>query len=498
MTVTDASPALPAEAAPLPEIEVAPPPIKPARLVSLDIFRGVTIAAMLLVNNPGIGNAYAPLKHADWHGWTPTDLIFPFFLFIVGVAVPFSLARRSADASSTRLSLLAGIWSRALVLILLGLLLTGIPYVNIDRLPEGYTTLKVLRIVTYVFSWGGVIALLVPWRSKRIARFLPIAVAAVFALLLLAIHHANRSALAAGIGESFSFGNGMFTPYKLRFPGVLQRIGICYGVAASIALFAGWRTVLMSAVLLMAGYSALMLRMPYPDHVTGSLSRQDNLARHVDVDVFRNHVYPAYPDPEGLVSTLPAIASVLLGIWVGIRLRATDRTQAEKCAWMLAMGVVVTILGVLLDWWLMPINKQIWTPSFTVFTAGLGMLSLGLCFYLADLRGRRRWALPFVIYGMNAIAAFVLAGLLVRGATLIRLDDPRNDNPEAKITLLTAWKQQVTQGVHQFADWLQQASPYAPDIATPGMTSLAYSLSFVLVVLLFMSVLYVFKIFVKV
>src|SRR2546421_9490621 len=114
------------------------------RLQSLDVFRGMTIVGMLLVNNPGTENAYAPLEHANWHGWTPTDLIFPFFLFIVGVATPFSLAKRAATGGD-RLQLLGGIWLRALSIVLLGALLQGTPFNGMDALPEGFIALKILR-----------------------------------------------------------------------------------------------------------------------------------------------------------------------------------------------------------------------------------------------------------------------------------------------------------------------------------------------------------------
>jgi predicted acyltransferase len=492
MTFTEAPTA--AAISGIPDIQIpAPAPAKAARLASLDMFRGITIAAMLLVNNPGLGTAYSPLEHAEWNGWTPTDFIFPFFLFIVGVAIPFSQSKRASTGASTG-ELLGGIWIRALSLIMLGLLLQGTPFREVNPLPPGFALLRILRVTTYIFLGCGFIALLYPWKS-RLAWILPLMVAMIFVLLAVAIHLANRNALANGLPHSFSFGNGLFTPWKLRIPGVLQRIGVCYGVAASIALLAGWRTVLGAAVILMALYSGLMLKAPYHDHAVGSLTRGDNLARGIDEDVFRSHNYPNYPDPEGLLSSLPAIASVLLGVLVGYWLRS-NRPPAEKCAGLLAIGVIVAVFGKCLDLWLMPINKQIWTPSFTVFTAGMGMLGLGTVFWFADVRGRRRWALPFTIYGMNAIAAFVFAGIVTR-LGYITFRNPANPDG-ARITVIKYCQTHAADGVARLSDWLQHLSPHMPNLNTPGNTALAYSIGYVLVILLLMSVLYFCKIFIKV
>src|SRR5829696_2216197 len=168
------------------------------RLVSLDVFRGITIAGMVLVNNPGSwGHIYRPLEHAEWHGWTPTDLVFPFFLFIVGVAIPFSLARRTAVGARSRGEVLTTIWTRALSLMLLGWLMQ-IP-AGADALPEGYRLLKFLRVVTYAFIAIGIIALLIPWKSRRFAIGVPLLVALLFVMLYWVHTFANRHALEAGL-----------------------------------------------------------------------------------------------------------------------------------------------------------------------------------------------------------------------------------------------------------------------------------------------------------
>jgi predicted acyltransferase len=500
MTVTEASPAPSrlSDPKPLPEI-VVDRTTKPARLESLDIFRGITIAAMLLVNNPGSwSNVYAPLGHASWHGWTPTDLIFPFFLFIVGVAIPFSLAKRSSTGEKSRKQLLGGIWGRALSLVLLGLLLAAIPSAR-DALPDGYGLLKAVRVAGYGVVWITFVALLFPWKSPRLAMGVPLLVALVLLLLYWSMVFACRHALGAGLPENFAFGGGILTPWRMRFPGVLQRIGVCYGVAATIALFAGWRTILASAIGFMAIYAALMLSVPFDGHVTGALEKNDNLARHVDVAVFgqspaRNHNY-SYPDPEGLLSTLPAIASVLFGILIGLCLRS-DRPAPKKASITLGWGVAVTCVGLAMGWWLMPINKQVWTPSFTVFTAGMAMLGLGAVFYVADVRGHRRWALPFKIYGMNAIAAFVLAGILGRVSATIAFKHPRTGDDTHPLAYA---KDAIGDGVHHAAAWLaQHVGPAWQVVDAPNNLSLAWAIAFVLFVLVVMSVLYTCRIFIKV
>jgi predicted acyltransferase len=243
------------------------------------------------------------------------------------------------------------------------------------------------------------------------------------------------------------------------------------------------------------------------------LTRNDNLARRIDEDVFdryqktptgeyvknakgeriavAKHNYDEYPDPEGILSTLPAIGTSLLGILVGYGLISARRTNVEKCASLLAKGVAVTIVGVLLSWWLMPINKRLWTPAYAVFTAGLAMLTLGLIFYLADVKGRRAWAWPFKVYGMNAIAAFVLSSVLVKSAMLIKMAD-------GKTSLLSFCKAHLKQSVSDAGAWWAAHLGHLPPLDTPPNQSLAYSLAFALVVFLILLVMYAFKIFLKV
>jgi len=495
-------------------------PTKPARLQSLDVFRGITIAFMLLVNNPGPGVAYTPLEHAKWDGWTPTDLVFPFFLFIVGVAIPFSLSKRKSNPSISRWTLLGQIWLRALALVMLGMTLRAVGGgLGLWRpLPQGLRLLPMLHVLMYIVAWVGTFAMLINWRWKLAARWTTPLITFIFTLLMFAIYYANKNAVAHGY-DIASLGRGPFRPDQFRIPGVLQRIGIVYGCAATIALFAGWRTLLISAIILMAGYSTLMLKGHYPNHVAGSLTQEDNLARHIDVAVFdrsvvdadgktvwvQKHTYGPYPDNEGILSTIPSIATSLLGIIVGLWLMRPI-PALERCAGLLAMGVPVTILGWLLNWWLMPINKNLWSPSFVVFTAGLAMLGLGFLFWTIDVRGRRRWALPFTIFGVNAIAAFCAQTLVPHVMGMFQLANPYSDDHE-KISSLRFAENWAIHHVQDAANWLQVHTEVgwagslihlSNAMHDPGMTSLIGSAVFILICWLLLSVLYVSKIFVKV
>jgi predicted acyltransferase len=303
------------------------------RLVSLDAFRGLTIAAMMLVNNLGsYTQAYPPLLHAEWHGWTPTDLIFPFFLWIVGVAMTFSFARR-VEEGGDRGVLIRHTVRRSALIFGLGLLLAGFPYYNLAT---------------------------------------------------------------------------------IRIPGVLQRIALCYLMGSLIFLYTTWRGQAAVIVGLCTAYWMLMTLYPVPGFGPGVLEPIGNFSQYIDWMLLPGHLYRATKvwDPEGVVSTLPAIATLLFGVLVGHLLRSR-RELAEKAAWLLATGVLLTVAGYLLGL-IMPVNKKIWTVSFAVFTAGLAQLGLGAFYWLVDGVGWKRWATPLVHYGSNAIVVYVLSGLVAR------------------------------------------------------------------------------------
>ncbi len=312
------------------------------RLVSLDVFRGATIAAMILVNNPGDwGNVYAPFLHAKWHGWTFTDLIFPFFLFIVGVAIVYAFSDR-VIASTSKINLYKKIVRRTLILFGLGLFLSGFPY--------------------YDFS-------------------------------------------------------------TIRIPGVLQRIAVCYFIVSLIYLHSGKRAQWIWAIGLLFVYWAFMAWYPVPGIGAGLYEKGQNFSAYIDQLVLNGHMwtYTKTWDPEGVFSTLPAISMTLFGVLTGHMLRS-KKSQLEKTVQMFLYGNLALWIGVIWNQWL-PINKNIWTSSYTVIMTGMALIVLAFCYYLADVKGYRKWTKPFIIYGMNAITVYVLSGILARLLYYIKIGE---------------------------------------------------------------------------
>lgn len=318
------------------------------RLQSLDAFRGATIAAMILVNNPGTWDAvYPQLRHAAWHGWTFTDWIFPFFLFIVGVAMVFALARR-VEQGIRPTRLFPRIVSRSLKIFLLGLFLNAFPF----------------------GLWGH-----------------------------------------------------QFDLASIRIPGVLQRIAICYFVVSMISLHAGVRVQLLILVGLLIGYWGVLTLIPVPGFGAGVLDPVGNICWYVDSKVLAGHTWAGAPapgfDPEGIISTLGALATTLSGALLGRWLRS-EHTREEITIWMFVAGYVSIFLGFVLDTW-MPINKNLWTPSYVVFMNGWALTVFATLYWLIDVRNYRKWATPLVQYGMNAIAVFVLSGIVGRLLVVVKL-----------------------------------------------------------------------------
>lgn len=358
------------------------------RLVSLDAFRGITIAGMILVNNPGSWrHVSGPLRHAKWHGWTPTDLVFPFFLFIVGVALAFSFQRRLALGQS-RSRLFGQVVRRTIILFLLGLIMYGFPDF---RLIGPYILVILGLTLLYqdepVFGPGGS----GPARTRKIAAWVIVLTAVVY----------------------FALDFGHFQETQLRVPGVLQRIAVCYFFAALIAMTWGVRGGVVSAVLILGGYWLIVANVPPPAGYTAAVTGPEGLLHDwIDVKLLGEHLYRERPDPEGLLSTLPAVATVLLGLLAGQWLRSS-RDKREKVIGLFFAANLALVLALCMNYAL-PINKKIWTSSYVVLTAGLALHCLAMCYWLIDVRGYRRWAWPFVVFGANAIAVYVASSLVAK------------------------------------------------------------------------------------
>ncbi len=361
---------------------------KSTRLVSLDAFRGATIAGMILVNDPGTWSAVFPqLRHAAWHGWTFTDFIFPFFLWIVGVAMTFSFAKR-LQQGETESKLIRHIVQRAAVIFLIGLGLTAFPFGLIFDSPFSLST--------------------------------------------------------------------------LRIPGVLQRIGICYLFAGLILLKSGIRWQLIWTSLLLGGYWLVMKLVPVPGFGAGVLEPTGNLCWFIDSNLLKGHTWVWAPapgfDPEGILSTIPAIATTLFGVLTGHWLRS-ERSMEDKTGWMFVAGNILLLSGAILDMWF-PINKNLWSSSYAIFMAGWALVCFAVFYWLMDVKGYKRWATPFVIYGMNAIAMYVLAGLLEKLMFLIEWTRPDG----SKISL-----------------WGYVYQTFFVPLASPMTSSLLFAIAYVLV-----------------
>lgn len=369
------------------------------RLLSVDLLRGLTIGFMILVNDPGDSRVSFPaLEHADWNGFTPTDLVFPTFLFLVGVALVLSYARRERDGIE-RGAFLWHAFRRTLLLLAIGILLNGFP--------------------------------LFPWRT-------------------------------------------------LRIYGVLQRIALCFGVGSLLLAFtrnnrqriAVFVTVLVSVLV---AYWLLMRFVPVPGHGMPVrdfplLDKDINLVAWLDRKLLPGRLYEHTRDPEGLLSTIPAIGTLVMGMLTGLWLRSAHSVQ-RKAAGLFVAGVSALLLGG--AWNLaFPINKKMWTSSYVLWAGGCSLLLLAFFFWLCDVRGLRGrgWA-PLQVFGKNAIASYVFAELLAGGSYFIKVQG----QPIGGYVYNHAFK----------------------NVGSPAIGSMLFSLFFVAVCWVPMAVLYRRRIFLK-
>lgn len=374
------------------------------RLLSLDVFRGATVAAMILVNNPGSwAHIYAPLEHAEWHGCTPTDLVFPFFLFIVGVSISFAMQSKKLDRQQHGM-LVKKALKRTLILFGLGLFLALFP-----------------RVFTEPLS---------VWSTVRI-------------------------------------------------PGVLQRIAVVYFIAVLIFIKCSERRIIWIGAALLIIYWILMFAVPVPGVGPANLEKETNLGAWLDrLLLTEAHLWKSSKtwDPEGILSTVPAVVTTLMGILTGCYIRRKDIDAAKKISWMFTAGLLSLLAG--MAWALQfPLNKSLWTSSFVLYTGGWAILIFSMCYWLIDVQGYQRFTRFFVVYGMNAITVFFLSGLIPRIMNMIQIDTEDGTS----LGLQT---------------WLYQTfiTPYF----SPLNASLVYALLFILFWFLILRWMYNKKIFIKV
>ena len=382
-----------------PAVVSASKAVESQRLLSLDAFRGLTVAAMILVNNPGDwGHIYAPLEHAPWNGWTPTDLIFPFFLFIVGVSITFALSRSNGAGLENQRNVIGKILTRSLTLFLLGLFLNFFPKFDVT---------------------------------------------------------------------------------VVRIPGVLQRIALVYLACSLLFLKTTPRQQLYILGGLLVGYWLLLTVVPVPGVGYANLEPTTSLAAWLDRTIITPaHVYkPAKVwDPEGLLSTLPATSTGMLGLLTGTWLRS-NRPATDKVAWLFTAGCGLTLGGLIWDGFF-PINKALWTSSYVLLTGGLAMIGLALCYWLIDVRNYSKGVLPLVAFGVNAITVFFLSGLIPRVMNLIHIT--KSDG--------------TSTGLREYL----YRSFITPAFADPRLASLAGALTFVLIWFVILWVMYRKNIIIKV
>jgi predicted acyltransferase len=305
------------------------------RLLSVDIYRGLMVAGMILVDNPGDdARAYWPIMHAEWNGWTPADFIFPSFLFLVGVSMVYSFSARLQRGES-REHIFLHVLKRTLILIVLGLLVNGFP-------------------VYHLKDW--------------------------------------------------------------RIEGVLQRIAVCYLFSAILVLWTERRGQIAAIIVCLVGYWALLRFAPVPGFgVPGRdipfMDMDHNIVAWLDRSLFMGRLYNGTRDPEGILSNIPAIATALFGVLTGQWLRS-GRSGKKKVMGMLAAGLCAAILGKVWNVWF-PINKNLWTSSFVVWSAGLALIFLALLYWMVEIREwRGKWTIAFLVFGMNPIAGFVADALV--------------------------------------------------------------------------------------
>ncbi|WP_149206523.1 acyltransferase family protein [Flavobacterium johnsoniae] len=399
------------------------------RLTSLDVFRGFTILLMTIVNNPGSWSSiYPPLEHAEWHGCTPTDLVFPFFVFIMGTAIPFAMPVKHFDGAVFNKILV-----RSLRIFCLGLFLSVFSRIHLFGL-EGIPLLGVRLVIAFAVAYA-----LLGNFSVKVKTILAVG---IFIILL---------SLAFSGLEHFE---------DTRIPGVLQRIAIVYFFASILYLKTNLKTQLWVVASILVIYYLLMAFVPVPGFGPANFDKGTNLAAWLDNLVLNGHLWSVSKtwDPEGILSTLPAIGNGILGMYIGQLLNLqTNRTEILKKT---AISGVILLIGGLLWNIIFPINKSLWTSSYVLYTAGIATLCLSLLYYIIDIQGYKKWAKLFLIWGVNPMIVFFFSGIIPRVLGSIQVQNPETGGEEISVLTLI-----YKHGI-------------APCFENPLNASLAYALSY--------------------
>jgi predicted acyltransferase len=364
------------------------------RLISLDVFRGFTILLMTIVNNPGSwDHIYPPLEHAEWNGCTPTDLVFPFFIFIMAVAISFAMPVKQFDSATFNKTTI-----RALRIFCLGLFLNFFGKIELFGL-QGIPLLLSRLVITIGVSYA-----LLGNFSLKVKTYLTVF---VFVILLFLAY------------------SGIEAYQEVRIPGVLQRIGIVYFFVSLLYLKTSQKTQLLTAIALLLVYWGLMALVPVPGIGAANFENGTNLGAWLDSIVLEGHmwIFSKTWDPEGILSTIPAIASGIIGLLIGQFInRPLPKLEIVKK--MAIIGSTLTLLGLLWNI-VFPINKSLWTSSYVLYTSGLAILCLTILFYVIEVADYKKWTKLFLIWGVNPMVVFFFSGIIPQGLRMIQFQNPK-------------------------------------------------------------------------
>jgi predicted acyltransferase len=364
------------------------------RLISLDVFRGFTILLMTIVNNPGSwDHIYPPLEHAEWNGCTPTDLVFPFFIFIMAVAISFAMPTKHFDSATFNKTTI-----RALRIFCLGLFLNFFGKIELFGL-QGIPLLLGKLVITIGVSYA-----LLGNFSLKVKTYLTLF---VFVVLLFLAY------------------SGIEAYQEVRIPGVLQRIGIVYFFVSLLYLKTSQKTQLITATALLLVYWGLMAVVPVPGIGAANFEKGTNLGAWLDSVVLQGHmwIFSKTWDPEGILCTIPAIASGIIGLLIG-QLINRPLPKLEIVKKMVIIGSILTLLGLLWNM-VFPINKSLWTSSYVLYTSGLAILCLTVLFYVIEVVDYKKWTKLFLIWGVNPMVVFFFSGIIPQGLRMIQFQNPK-------------------------------------------------------------------------